>query len=199
MAGLASGEIQVLVGTQMVAKGLDLPNVTLVGAILADVGLHLPDFRAGERAFSLLCQVAGRAGRGPDPGRVIIQTYNPEHYAVVAAATQDYSAMYQLEIQARQEQGNPPFNQLVHIRFHDLVATACQRQATDLARLLRQRVAARGLADVEIAGPAPGIPERIRGQYRWNVLVRGRNLHRFLEDVRLPHNGVVDFDPAHLL
>ena len=199
MAGLASGEIQVLVGTQMVAKGLDLPNVTLVGAILADVGLHLPDFRAGERAFSLLCQVAGRAGRGPYPGRVIIQTYNPEHYAIAAAATQDYSAMYRQEIQTRQAQGNPPFNQLAQIRFQDLSATSCQRQATALARLLRQRIAARGLADVEIAGPAPGIPERIRGHYRWNVLVRGRNLHRFLEDVRLPPNGVVDVDPAHLL
>ncbi len=199
MAGLASGEIQVLVGTQMVAKGLDLPNVTLVGAVLADVGLHLPDFRAGERAFSLLCQVAGRAGRGPDPGRVIIQTYNPEHYAIAAAATQDYSAMYRLEIQTRQAQGNPPFNQLTQIRFQDVSATGCQRQATALARLLRQRVAARGLADVEIAGPAPGIPERIRGHYRWNVLVRGRNLHRFLEDVRLPPNGVVDVDPVHLL
>ena len=199
MAGLASGEIQVLVGTQMVAKGLDLPNVTLVGAILADVGLHLPDFRAGERAFGLLCQVAGRAGRGPDPGRVIIQTYNPEHYAIAAVATQDYSAMYRHEIQARQEQGNPPFNQLVQLRFHDFSATACQRQATALARLLRQRVAARGLAGVEITGPAPGIPERIRGQYRWNVLVRGRDLHRFLEDLRLPPNGVVDVDPAHLL
>ena len=199
MAGLASGEIQVLVGTQMVAKGLDLPNVTLVGAVLADVGLHLPDFRAGERAFSLLCQVAGRAGRGPDPGRVIIQTYNPEHYAVAAAATQDYSAMYRLEIQTRQAQGNPPFNQLAQIRFQDLSATACQRQATALAHLLRQRVAARGLSDVEIAGPAPGIPERIRGHYRWNLLVRGRNLHRFLEDVRLPPEVVVDVDPAHLL
>ena len=199
MAGLASGEIQVLVGTQMVAKGLDLPNVTLVGAILADVGLHLPDFRAGERAFSLLCQVAGRAGRGPDPGRVIIQTYNPEHYAVAAAAAQDYSAMYRQEINARQEQGNPPFNQLAQIRFQDLSATACQRQATALARLLRQRVAALGLADVEIAGPAPGIPERIRGHYRWNVLVRGRNLHRFLADVRLPPQAVLDVDPAHLL
>jgi len=199
MAGLASGEIQVLVGTQMVAKGLDLPNVTLVGAILADVGLHLPDFRAGERAFSLLCQVAGRAGRGPDPGRVIIQTYNPEHYAVAAAATQDYSAMYRQEIETRQGQGNPPFNQLAHIRFQDLSATACQRQATAMARLLRERVAARGLADVEITGPAPGIPGRVRGHYRWNVLVRGRNLHRFLEDVRLPPNGAVDIDPVHPL
>ena len=199
MSKLASGETQVLVGTQMVAKGLDLPNVTLVGAILADVGLHLPDFRAGERAFGLLCQVAGRAGRGPDPGRVIIQTYNPEHYAVAAAASQDYSAMYRQEIQARQAQGNPPFNQLVQFRFQDLSATACQRQATALARLLRQRVAARGLADVEVIGPTPGMPERIRGRYRWNVLVRGRNLHRFIEDVRVPTNCLVDVDPAHLL
>ena len=91
MRRLAAGEVQVLVGTQMVAKGLDLPDVTLVGVILADVGIYRPDFRAGERAFGLLCQVAGRAGRGARPGRVVIQTYNPDHYAVMAAANQDYA------------------------------------------------------------------------------------------------------------
>ena len=199
MRRLASGETQVLVGTQMVAKGLDIPNVTLVGVVLADIGLHRPDFRAGERGFGLLCQVAGRAGRGPAPGRVIIQTYNPEHYAIAAAADQDYPALYQQEIQARHSQGNPPFNRLVQVGFQDVNVNTCQQQATALARLFRQKVAAQGLGDVEVIGPAPGVPERVRGHYRWHVLLRGRNLHRFMEGVRFPPVCTVNVDPAHVL
>ncbi|MFQ6027815.1 MAG: primosomal protein N' [Dehalococcoidia bacterium] len=199
MRRLASGETQVLVGTQMVAKGLDVPNVTLVGVILADIGLHLPDFRVGERNFSLMCQVAGRAGRGPASGRVIIQTYNPDHYAVVAAARQDYAALYRQEIAARREQGNPPFNQLVHLVHQEVNQTAGQQQITALGRLLRQRVRAQGLADVEVIGPAPGMPARVRGHYRWHLLLRGRNLHRFLEGVSIPKESIVDVDPAHVL
>jgi primosomal protein N' (replication factor Y) len=199
MPRLDSGEIQVLVGTQMVAKGLHLPNVTLVGVVLADIGLHLPDFRAGERAFSLLCQVAGRAGRGDAGGRVIIQTYLPEHYAIVAAAGQDYMAMYQREIESRRQQGNPPFNQLVHLVYQHTSATLCQRQATTLARLLRQKTYARGLTNVDIIGPAPGIPQRSRGHYRWHLTVRGRELQAFLDSITLPQGWMVDVDPAHLL
>ena len=199
MRRLASGEIQVLVGTQMVAKGLDVPNVTLVGVILADVGLHLPDFRAGERAFGLLCQVSGRAGRGLELGRVIIQTYNPDHYAVVAASQQDYTELYQREIESRHQQGNPPFNRLVHLVYHDINSTACQRQATETARLFRLKVSTHGLSDVEVIGPAPGIPQRVRGQYRWHVTLRGRNLHRFLEEMTFAPNWTVDVDPAHVL
>ena len=140
MRRLASGDIQVLVGTQVVAKGLDLPSVTLVGVVLADVGIYRPDFRAGERAFGLLCQVAGRAGRGPDGGRVIIQTYNPDHYAVAAAADQDYHALFQTEIIARNRQGNPPFNRLVRLLYQDANPTTCQRQAITAARLMRERI-----------------------------------------------------------
>jgi primosomal protein N' (replication factor Y) len=199
MRRLASGETQVLVGTQMVAKGLDVPNVTLVGVVLADIGLYLPDFRAGERAFGLLCQVAGRAGRGLAPGRVIIQTYSPDHYAIRAASQQDYQALYQREIRARQQQGNPPFNRLVHVVFRDVNPTACQRQASTTARLLRERVSTQGLTDVEVIGPAPGVPQRVRGHYRWHVTLRGRNLHRFLEGLQFPANCTVDIDPAHVL
>jgi primosomal protein N' (replication factor Y) len=199
MRRLASGEIQVLVGTQMVAKGLDVPNVTLVGVILADVGLHLPDFRAGERAFGLICQVAGRSGRGLVPGRVIIQTYNPDHYAVAAASQQNYSELYQQEIESRQQQGNPPFNRLVHLVYHNINAAACQRQATETARLFRLKVGTHGLSDVEVIGPAPGIPQRVRGHYRWHVTLRGRNLHRFLEGIKFASNWTVDVDPAHVL
>ena len=200
MRRLAEGETQVLVGTQMVAKGLDVPNVTLVGVVLADVGIHLPDFRAGERAFGLLCQVAGRAGRGAEPGRAIIQTYSPDHYAVAAAANQDYPALFRTEIAARHQQGNPPFNRLIHLLYQDTNPTACQQQAITAARLLRQRIHAQGLTDVQVIGPAPGIPERVRGRYRWRLILRGRNLHRFLEGVELPSRDVtIDVDPVHLL
>lgn len=200
MRRLASGETQVVVGTQLVAKGLDVPTVTLVGVVLADVGLHLPDFRAGERAFGLLCQVAGRAGRGAEPGRVIIQTYNPEHYAVAAAARQDYAALYQVEIAARRQQGNPPFNRLAHLLYQNVNPTTCQQQATTAARLLRQRIRSQGLTDVQVIGPATGMPERVRGQYRWRVIVRGRRLHQFLEGSGLSTREVtIDMDPVHLL
>jgi len=199
MRRLQDGETQVLVGTQLVAKGLDVPNVTLVGVVLADVGLYLPDFRSGERSFSLLCQVAGRAGRGAEPGRVIIQTYSPDNPAIVAAADQDYAAMYRQEVQGRQQLGNPPFNQLVHLVHQDVNATLCQRQAMAMARQLQQRVYAQGLTDVEVVGPAPGIPSRLRGRYRWHLVVRGRELHRFLEDLSFPRGCTVDVDPAHVM
>ena len=108
VARLASGETQVLVGTQMVAKGLDIPNVALVGVVLADIGLHIPDFRAGERVFSLLCQVAAAPDGATRPGRVFVQTYDPEHYAIRAGANQDYSEIYQQEIESRRRLGYPP-------------------------------------------------------------------------------------------
>ena len=199
MGRLQSGETQVLVGTQVVAKGLDVPNVALVGVILADVGLYLPDFRSGERAFGLLCQVAGRAGRGTSPGKVIVQTYTPEHYAITAAAAQDYSAMFRREVQSRHELGNPPFNQLVHLVYQDINATVCQRQAVATGRQLRQRAYSQGLTDVEVVGPAPGIPSRLRGRYRWHLILRGRNLHQFLEGSGIPKGSTMDVDPVHVL
>ena len=200
MRRLAEGDIQVLVGTQMVAKGFDLPNVTLVGVVLADVGIYRPDFRAGERAFSLLCQVAGRAGRGPNPGRVVIQTYNPDHYAVAAAARQDYAALFRAEITTRRRQGNPPYNRLVRLLYRDANPTAGQRQAITAARLLREKIRSQGLTDAVVIGPAPGFPPRVRGRYRWNVLLRGRNLHRLLDGVDLPIREVtIDVDPVELL
>ena len=195
---LASGETQVLVGTQMVAKGLDIPNVALVGVVLADIGLHVPDFRAGERVFSLLCQVAGRAGRGDAPGRVFIQTYDPDHYAVRAGANQDYLEMYRQEIESRRKLGYPPFNQLAHIVCQNSDADACQRQANAIADELRRRAAAGGRTDIEVNGPAPGLPPRLRGRHRWRLLLRGRNLAEFLQDADFPAGCVIDIDPAHV-
>ena len=198
VARLASGETQVLVGTQMVAKGLDVPNVALVGVVLADVGLHVPDFRAGERAFALLCQVAGRAGRGDAPGRVYVQTYNPNHYAIMAGAGQDYHEMYRQEIGSRRQLGYPPFNQLAHIVYQNADAEAAQRQAVAIADELKRRAAAQGRTDIEVSGPAPGLPPRLRGRYRWRLLLRGRGLPEFLDDVDFPAGCVVDIDPAHV-
>ena len=198
VARLASGETRVLVGTQMVAKGLDVPNVALVGVVLADIGLHIPDFRAGERAFSLLCQVAGRAGRGDAPGRVFVQTYNPGHYAILAGTRQDYLEMYRREIETRRELGYPPFNQLAHIVYQNSDADTAQRQAAVIADELKRRSAAQGRTDIEVSGPAPGLPPRLRGRHRWRLLLRGRNLPEFLDDVDFPTGCVVDIDPAHV-
>ena len=198
VARLASGETQVLVGTQMVAKGLDVPNVALVGVVLADIGLHVPDFRSGERAFGLLCQVAGRAGRGDTPGRVFVQTYNPDHYAIRAGSGQNYLEMYQQEIESRRQLGYPPFNQLAHIVYQNSDADAAQRQAVAIADELKRRAAAQGRTDLEINGPAPGLPPRLRGRHRWRLLLRGRNLPEFLDDVDFPIGCTIDIDPAHV-
>ena len=196
---LASGETQVLIGTQMVAKGLDIPNVSLVGVVLADIGLHVPDFRSGERVFSLLCQVAGRAGRGDSPGRVFVQTYDPEHYAIRSGSNQDYLEMYRLEIESRRRLGYPPFNQLAHIVCQNSESEACQRQAVAIAEELKRRAAAEGRADLEINGPAPALPPRLRGRYRWRLLLRGRNLAEFLEPTDFPSGCTIDIDPAHVV
>ena len=195
IARLASGETQILTGTQMIAKGLDIPNVTLTAAVLADIGLHIPDFRSGERVFSLLCQVAGRAGRGHAPGQVFIQTYNPDHYAIRAGARQNYQEMYQPEIQSRRQLGYPPFNQLAHIVYLNPDPQTCQRQTQAIADSLKRQAAAQGRADIQISGPAPGLPPRLRGRHRWRLLIRGRNLPQFLETTQFPPNCTIDLDP----
>ena len=198
MGRLANGEAQILIGTQMVARGLDLPNVTLSAVLLADLGLNLPDFRAGERAFALLCQVCGRSGRGNQPGRAIIQTYQPDHYAIAAAAAQDYQAFYQTEIEARRLQGNPPFSRLAHILCADSSVRAVQQTLEELGGRLRNRTAREGRGDVEVIGPTPCQPERVRGRYRWRLLLRGRRLWQFLDGEPIPRNCRVMVDPVRL-
>ena len=198
MERLAGGQAQILVGTQMVARGLDLPNVTLSAVLLADLGLNLPDFRAGERAFALLCQVAGRSGRGHEPGRAIIQTYQPDHYAIAAAASQDYASFYGVEIAARQLQGNPPFNRLAQVLCADLSVRAAQQTLGDLAQAWREQAARAGRVDLDIIGPTPCLPERVRGRYRWRLLLRGRRIWQFLEGRSIPRNCRIDIDPMRL-
>jgi len=198
LARFASGEAQVLVGTQMVAKGLHLPRVTLVGVVLAEVGLGLPDFRAGERTFQLLCQVAGRAGRGERPGRVVVQTYRPDHPAVRLGALQDYESFYRQEVAFRQAHRYPPFARLVRLVHRHPNPDACREGALALAERLRERLQREGRAEVDLLGPAPAFPERVRGRYRWQVLVRGPNPLPLLRDLALPDTWAVDVDPQSL-
>ena len=193
-----SGEAQVLVGTQMIAKGLHFPSVTLVGVVLADVGLNLPDYRAGERSFQLLCQVAGRAGRGPSKGRVIVQTYQPENYAIKAAAGQDYRRFYDQELAHRRQQGNPPYSKLIRLLYAHTNVALCEREALRLCELLRGERDSWGYHDTEILGPTPGYPARLRGHYRWQLVLRGPNPRSLLDKTSLPKGWVVDIDPVGL-
>jgi primosomal protein N' (replication factor Y) len=198
------GEAQVLVGTQMVAQGLHLPNVTLVGVMLADLGLHLPDFRAGERAFQLLCQVAGRAGRGADPGRVVVQTYTTENYAIQAGARQDYEAFYDVEIQLRREHHNPPFTRIVRFLFQHTNPGYAEREAHRWGITLSENLQSQGLTEVEVVGPAPAFPARVRGRYRWQVLLRvpptpAVDMPALLASLAVPPSWTVDVDPVTLV
>ncbi|MFC2011539.1 primosomal protein N' [Chloroflexota bacterium] len=193
-----SHRADILIGTQMITKGLDLPQVTLVGVVSADIALNLPDFRAGERTFQLLSQVAGRAGRGPLGGRVIIQTYSPEHYAIQAAAGYDYAAFYDREIGYRCQLSYPPFSRLASLTYSHKNDAACQRETERVERLLVEEVASQGIADISIIGPAPAFVHRLRGKYRWQLVLRGSELPGFLSQIPFPQGWAVDIDPVGL-
>ncbi len=188
----------ILVGTQMVAKGLDIPLVTVVGVVNADSGLNLPDFRAAERAFQLLGQVAGRAGRGPKGGEVIMQTYNPDHFAIQAAARHDYLAFYEKEIAYRRHLGYPPFSNLASLVFSHTNEDTCKKEAERLKAELEAEVVRGGVGGLSIIGPAPAFVHRIRGRFRWQVVVRGNNVSEFLAPVPIPKGWTVDIDPVGL-
>jgi primosomal protein N' (replication factor Y) len=191
-------EADILIGTQMVVKGLDLPLVTLVGVVLADTSLNLPDFRAGERTFQLLCQVAGRAGRGRSGGRVIVQTYNPSHYAVQAAAKHDYPGFYQQEIEFRRELREPPFVQLAALTFMHTNDNRCHEEAEKTAKRIIEERDSKGIPDMSLIGPAPAFVHRLRGRYRWQIIVRGSELSSFLKNIPLPQGWMIDIDPVGL-
>jgi primosomal protein N' (replication factor Y) (superfamily II helicase) len=190
------GEADILIGTQVIAKGLDLQGVTLVGVISADVALNLPDFRAGERAFQLLSQVAGRAGRGAAKGKVIIQTYNPQHYAILAAAAHDYRAFYGKEIAYRRELRYPPFSSLARLVFTHSNEHYCQEEAERIQKLLLSEIESRGLAGFSLIGPAPAFIYKLRGRYRWQIVMRSSGPHILLKDIRFPTGWTLDMDPV---
>jgi primosomal protein N' (replication factor Y) len=199
-------DANILIGTQMIAKGLDFPGVTLVGVIAADIALNLPDFRASERCFQLMAQVSGRAGRGDDPGEVIVQTFNPEHYSLKAASAHDYLGFYQQEISFRRELLYPPFSTLANILSADIIPSAAEGRAKAAAKALKEATSAEGLA-VQLLGPAPAPIERIKSRYRWHLLVKAPNhstLSKVLQAIdRLPESIrtelTVDVDPMNLL
>ncbi|MEW5985124.1 MAG: primosomal protein N' [Chloroflexota bacterium] len=199
LASFINQEADILVGTQMIAKGLDLPLVTLVGVVSADVSLGLPDFRVGEQTFQVLAQVAGRAGRGLLGGRVILQTYQPDHYAIRAAADHDYTSFYLDEIRFRTQHNLPPFRRLARLTIVDPVNDKARQQAEELARALHQHVHEKGLGAIDILGPAPPFFNRIDGRYRWQIIVRAADPTRLLEDFHVPRPWLVDIDPVSTL
>jgi primosomal protein N' (replication factor Y) len=194
MKDIKSGRTDIIIGTQMVAKGLDIPQVTLVGVINADTALTLPDFRASERTFQLLSQVAGRAGRGILGGKVIIQTYLPDNYAIQAATAHSYTSFYNKEVKYRLQLGNPPFKQLATLTISHTNNTRCQHLAEELKRQLILERDVQGRIKLEILGAIPTFIHRLRGKYRWQIILRGANISSFLENADIPEGWIVDID-----
>ncbi|MEO7020035.1 MAG: primosomal protein N' [Ktedonobacteraceae bacterium] len=194
----ANHEADILVGTQMIAKGLDIPGVTLVGVVSADIALMLPDFAAPERAFNLLTQVAGRAGRGSEPGKVIVQTFNPQHFCIDAASRHNYHEFYAAEIEARRRYGYPPFRQFVKFTYSHENRQRAQNEALLLREKLDLWIERLGLSQADIVGPAPALMERLRGEYRWQMILRGHNLHPLLRVLHAP-GWQIDIDPVSVM
>jgi primosomal protein N' (replication factor Y) len=213
LKGLKNETTDILVGTQMVAKGHDFPNITLVGIVCADLSLSFPDFRAGERTFQLLAQVAGRAGRGDRPGRVILQTYNPDHFSITAARQQDFISFYRQEIGFRKALNYPPYSRMVQLKISGKDPQETENHARllgDHCRGLKTNHAA-DYQSVEIMGPIEASLTRIAGRYRWQVLLKGLNakaLHQFVNQLlsenpsifaRSPVQVAIDVDPFFMM
>ncbi len=198
------GEIDILIGTQMITKGHDYPGVLLVGIISADAALNLPDFRSAEKAFQVLTQVGGRGGRGDDPGRVYIQTFNPEHYAIELAARHDYRGFYEKEIALRQEFAYPPFTRMVSLQISSNVKEKAVKASDEIGKAARRLA---GKAAIEIMGPAEAPIARIKGKHRRHLILKGASsqaLHALVRTL-LKANPVrdvtikVDFDPVNFM
>ena len=204
-----NGKIDILIGTQMLAKGLDNPNVTLVGVINADNGFNLPDFRSCERGFQLLTQVAGRAGRGDNPGEVYFQTYNPDFYGLETAKKQDYETFYDTEIEAREDFDYPPFSQIIRIILASKNQFRAERSAQEIALRLNDIIDKRQLTEpIAVLGPTSCVIERLQEYFRFQILIKnklGEKGHRFvisfLNQIKLPDDIrlTVDVDPIDIL
>lgn len=198
LSHFAAGRADILIGTQMLAKGLDLPRVTLVGVVLAEVGLHLPDPFAAERTFNLLTQVAGRAGRSALGGRVILQTFQPEHYVIQAAAAHDVDRFYVRELETRRNLGYPPFARLVRLEFRAREAARAESEARRLAGRLSSDLAAEARTETTLIGPVPCFFARADGWHRWQIVLRGPDPASLLRGRELP-GWRVEVDPISLL
>lgn len=190
----ANHKADVLIGTQMLAKGLDLPMVTLVGIVLADVGLHLPDPFAGERVFQVLTQVAGRAGRSERGGKVVLQTFDPQHPVIQSAARHDVNGFYEYELEQRRRLGYPPFTRLVRLEYRN----ADQASAEKEARKVAQKLSASHLPFSAVIGPVPCFFAKVGGYYRWQIILRGSDPREALRGVKLD-GWRVEVDPVSLL
>jgi primosomal protein N' (replication factor Y) len=182
----------------MIAKGLDLPLVTLVGVVLADVGLNLPDYRAAERTFQILTQVAGRAGRSPLGGEVLLQTFQPEHYVIRAAAQHSYREFYQRELEYRKLLGYPPYSQLVRLEFQHPDPKQAELAAHTLANEIQGWLANVTEHAPEIIGPVPCFFQRLAGRYRWQIVLRGPHPTSLFNDHSLA-GWKVEVNPPNLL
>jgi primosomal protein N' (replication factor Y) len=199
---VAAGTIDILIGTQMIAKGPDFPEVTLVGVVSADVGLGLADFRASERTFQLLTQVVGRAGRGDKPGEALIQTIHPDHYSIRAASNQDYDAFYAHEREFRERMRYPPAVAMISIVIKNRSADAAMRDGADLARRIRGR-----LPGGTVLGPAPAPIAKIKDDYRVQLFLKGKQrtamrlaVQAALADRQeIRRRVTVDVDPVNVL
>ena len=199
-------EIDILIGTQMITKGHDFPDITLVGVVAADSSLNIADFRAAERTFQVLTQVAGRSGRGDAPGRVIIQTFNPNHYALLRAQQHDYDGFYEEELRLRRELAYPPFSRIVGIHFSHREKEAGKAEVTRIGRKARELAASPAAEKIEIIGPAESPLARIRGRYRWQMLLKGKQsgpLHLLAERIAREAGGemrvLLDVDPLNFM
>lgn len=188
----------ILIGTQMLAKGLDLPLVTLVGVVLADVSLSLPDYRTNERAFQVLTQVAGRAGRSPLGGQVILQTFQPDHYVIQAAARHNYQAFLERELAYRQELAYPPFAQLVRLEYHHMDFDRAQHASQNMAAKLQQWIQEEGYHATRLIGPAPCFFARLGGAYRWQIVLVGPDPAELLRGRSFP-DWKIEANPVSLL
>ncbi|MCB0119849.1 MAG: primosomal protein N', partial [Anaerolineales bacterium] len=194
----ANHQADILVGTQMLAKGLDLPLVTLVGIVLADVGLNLPDPFASERVFQTLTQVAGRAGRSARGGKVIMQTFTPEHYALQFAAGHNVDGFYERELTYRRQLGYPPFARLVRMEYRSVDPVKAEEEARKLADKLKVRLEAGGFRQTEMIGPVPCFFAKENGEYRWQVVLRGPDPAAVLKDTRFA-DWRVEVEPINIL
>jgi len=181
LSNFRDGKIDILVGTQMVAKGHDFSNLSLVGVVSADVTLNLPDFRASERTFNLLTQVAGRAGRELKEGNVYIQTYTPSHYTIALAKSHAYADFYKREIIHREELQLPPFSRLISLTLQGKIEDEVKEAAQGLADRIKERLES---SNAELLGPAPDVRPKLRGRYRWNITVKSKDIEKALDILR---------------
>jgi primosomal protein N' (replication factor Y) len=207
LAQIASGEVDIVIGTQIIAKGHDFPNISLVGVVNADSGFHLPDFRASEKSFQLFTQMAGRAGRGEMPGRVIVQTYNPKHPSIIHATLHDFRGFAEEELRFRHEFDYPPYTRLARL----LVSGASSEEAETSANRVYEALGRVTVnPTVELMGPAPAVLAKVQNRFRWNILLKckqAKSLHTLIQFLLANQEKIiskrvslqVDVDPVSLM